>query len=64
MNVGNRELYAILNGQKEPDDVFSGDLAGGDVIYLALSGIFYLALVFLVEHLLKMGTISKYFSNE
>ena len=42
LNIGNRELFATLEGKKEPDSIYSGDLAGGDVIFLAFGGPFYL----------------------
>ena len=34
------------------------DIAGGDVIYLAFTGLFYLSLVFLVEKLSTMGSFT------
>ena len=40
------------------------DIAGGDVIYLAFTGLFYLSLVFLVEKLSTMGSFTQYFSRE
>jgi ATP-binding cassette subfamily A (ABC1) protein 3 len=51
LSIGNRSLYALIEGKKDKDDVYSMNIAGGDIIYLAFTGVFYIVLVFLVEKL-------------
>jgi len=45
-------------------DVYAMNNAGGDIIFLALSGPIYLMLIFLIEKLLHMHKVTEFFSHE
>ncbi|KAL4490757.1 hypothetical protein ABPG72_021811 [Tetrahymena utriculariae] len=64
MNIGNRNLYALQNDQKELDSPFSINIAGADIIFLIIEGIFYYLLVFLVENYNQISFLSNMFSKE
>lgn len=40
------------------------DATGGSILIMALEGAFYFALVFVIEKILQMGSITKAFSGE
>lgn len=53
--MSNRSLFAAIEGYKEPKSVWDMDIAGGDVLMLAITGVLYLILIFVVEHLEDSG---------
>ena len=40
------------------------DIAGGDIVFMAWTGVFYLILVFIVEASSTMGSFTQFFSKE
>lgn len=45
-------------------DAFDFEIAGGDVIFLVCEGFFYYGLVFLIEYLAKMRSVSSFITKE
>lgn len=56
-------MYKILNNKKEVDGAFNIDIAGADLICMAVLGLVYYVLIFLVENLKSRGAIDKLFSK-
>jgi len=44
-----REAYQLVEKDPELRSPWAGDLSGGDVYYLAATGVLYFALIFVVE---------------
>lgn len=64
LNIGNRNLYAFLDGVTALDSPYSLNIAGGDLICMFLEGLLYFLVVFLIERGSHIGTISRFFTNE
>ncbi|KAL4489354.1 hypothetical protein ABPG72_019009 [Tetrahymena utriculariae] len=64
MNIGNRNLYAFQNNQKELDSPFSIDIAGADITFMLVEGVIYYLLVFLVENHSQISFLNNMFSKE
>ena len=64
LNISNRTLYAAVEGYRKPKGPYDLDIAGGDILMMALEGLVYILLVFLVEKLEDDGSISKFGSKE
>jgi len=64
LNLSNRELYALKDGKKVPDDVYSLTLVGGDILFLILQAVGYLALVFIIERLRNSRSLASIVSKE
>ena len=58
LNLGNRSLYATIVGSKKKAGVYEMDIAGGDIVFMAWTGVFYLILVFVIEALSSMGSFT------
>lgn len=58
LNLGNRSLYATIVGSKQKAGAYEMDIAGGDIVFMAWTGVFYLILVFVVEALSSMGSFT------
>lgn len=56
-------LYAIMEGYSVPKGAFDIDIAGWNIIYLALETVVYFVSVFLIERLLIMPKFLNYFSK-
>lgn len=64
MNIGNRELYSQLQGQKTAMPCYDMSIAGGDMIFLAVFSVVYFVLLFVVERMILKGQFSKLFTKE
>ena len=64
LNISSRDTYAILEGRSSAYEVFDLNIAGGDVLMMALEGPAYLILIFVIEKLMMMPTFSQFFTNE
>lgn len=64
LNIGNRTLYAQKDGLKEPYGTFDMAISGGDVLFLAVGGVFYFLMVFLYEYLSHKKGLSELMSGE
>lgn len=51
LNIGSREFYAFMEDKKEAYKVYDTKIALGDIIMLAVTGIIYIVLLFVYEHL-------------
>ncbi|KRW99021.1 P-loop containing nucleoside triphosphate hydrolase [Pseudocohnilembus persalinus] len=64
INIGGRNLLALINGKSEPDSAFSFNVAGADILFLAITGVLYSLLIFLIEKYISKGSLVKAFSHE
>lgn len=64
LNIGSRTLYSRIDGNKEPYGTFDLNIAGGDVILLAIEGIVYFFLILLIEFLSTKKGFSELLSGE
>lgn len=55
LNACSREAYKSFEGYTEVKDVYDMDIAGGDIMMLALEGFFYVLIVFLIEYFEDTG---------
>jgi len=55
INMSNITIYAAVEGYNEEKNVYDLDIAGGDILMLALEGFVYMILVFLLEKLENSG---------
>lgn len=53
--MSNITIYAAVEGYNEEKNVYDLDIAGGDILMLALEGFVYMILVFLLEKLENSG---------
>lgn len=64
LNMGNREVYAILEKHDEVKSPWDIDIAGGDVIFLGFTPFLYFFLVLLVEYLRTKRSFVKLFQKD
>jgi ATP-binding cassette subfamily A (ABC1) protein 3 len=64
LNIGNRSLYAQKDKLDQPYSTFDMNIAGGDVLFLALEGVCYMLLIFLYENLSHRKGFSEMLSGE
>lgn len=64
INLGARKLFATIEGKDEDYEVFDVDITLADIICLAVTGLIYIILVFVIEVLNEKGTITKLISKE
>jgi len=64
LSIASRSLFALLNGTKETPGPFDLDIAGGSILFLALFGVIYFALVFGFETLKNTQGWNSLFSSE
>lgn len=57
LNMSNITLYAAVEGYTVHKDVYDLDIAGADILMLAMDGFLYLFLIFIVEKLEDNGSI-------
>jgi ATP-binding cassette subfamily A (ABC1) protein 3 len=58
MNMSNRALYSVVEGYKDKKDVFDFDISGGDVLYLGVEGFVYFLIIFLIEYMSHIPSIT------
>ncbi len=58
MNMSNRALYSVVEGYKDKKDVFDYDISGGDILYLSLEGIIYFLMIFVIEYISRIPSIT------
>jgi len=51
LNLSNRDLYALTEGYITPKNSWEIDIAGGDILFLGMSSVIFLILLFVVEYL-------------
>ena len=61
INISNRQLYALIEKYYIPKDAFDLEIAGTDILFLAIHGFFYTLIVLLIELLQKRGSLNAYF---
>ena len=59
MNLGNRDNFAFLDGEKDGYEPFDIKSAGGDLLMLGLTAIFYMVLLFVMEWLEVSPSVRK-----
>lgn len=64
MNMANRALYQVVEGYAVQEGVFDFDISGGDILYLGVEGFVFFFLIFIVEYLSHVQSITQMFSNE
>lgn len=50
VNACSRTTYRTIEGYAEVKDVYDLDIAGGDILFLALEGLVYTIFVFVIEY--------------
>ena len=63
IGIANKDLFAIVDGYYDPKDPLSIDLAGGDLLYLCLTGVIYFGLIFVVEKLQTMQSVQRFMAG-
>ena len=58
INISSKVAYAVLEGNFTPYDIYDMNIAGGDVLFMAIEGVVYFLLVFVVEILIRMPSLS------
>jgi len=64
LNLANQEIYALKETGVSPTGVYGMLYAGGDILFLGLQAIFYMVLVFIVEHLRSRRSLAGLISKE
>ena len=64
LNVAERALYASIAGEKTKRQAFDTEIAGYDIGYLITLSVVYFLLVFIVEKIMVMPSLSKLFTRE
>ena len=64
LNISSRETYATLEGKKEAYLIYDMNIAGGDVLLMSLEGLVYFILVFIVEKVIRLPSITQIFTGE
>lgn len=54
----------MRNKQSVPDGALDMNIAGGDIMFLAIFGFIYLVSVFVIERMRNVGSIYKFFTKE
>jgi hypothetical protein len=54
----------LINRETEMRSAYDMDIAGGDILYLAVFGLVYFIMIFVIEFMKSKGTLEKYFSHE
>lgn len=64
VNACSRTTYKTLEGYAEVKSVYDIDIAGGDILMLALEGLFCTLIVFVIEYFEDNGQLQKLGSAE
>ena len=63
-NIGQKELFSRVIYNKAVQSSLSLDVAGGDIIFMAWTGVLYFLLIFLIERVNSTGELNKLFNKE
>jgi len=65
LNIGAKSTYTITeNLTLDPYTNYDLNIAGGDILMMAIEGVFYFALIFVIEKIQHMKSIMQLFTME
>lgn len=64
LNIGAKKTYALFDHRKDIPDAYELDIAGGDILMLLIEGVVYLLLIFVIEKINHISSITRIFTNE
>jgi ATP-binding cassette subfamily A (ABC1) protein 3 len=50
LNACSKESYKIVEGWSESKSTYDMEVAGGDILFLAITGLGYIILIFIIEY--------------
>ena len=57
LNITSKNTYSYIENYQPPKDALDLDIAGGDVMFLALSGFVYIIILLIIESLEDSGRL-------